>query len=62
MAFPFIYMFKNLLGTHFNLVYIIMMVIVGTLFVTKIKIKKPGFKTMIAMVIAGILMFIVMVL
>jgi CDP-diacylglycerol--serine O-phosphatidyltransferase len=62
MAFPFIYMFKNLLGTHFNLVYIIMMVIVGTLFITKIKIKKPGFKTMIGFIIAGLIMFVVMVL
>ena len=36
MAFPFIYIFKNILGTHFNLVYIVMMVVVGTLFITKI--------------------------
>jgi CDP-diacylglycerol--serine O-phosphatidyltransferase len=62
MVFPFLYMLKNILGTHFNLVYIIMMVVVGILFILKIKIKKPGFKTMIGFIIAGIIMFIVMVL
>ena len=62
MVFPFIYMLKNLLGTYFNLVYIIMMAVVGTLFILKIKIKKPGFKTMIGFIIAGLIMFVVMVL
>lgn len=62
MVFPFIYMLKNVLGTYFNLVYIIMMVVVGILFILKIKIKKPGFKTMIGFIIAGLIMFIVMVL
>ncbi len=62
MVFPFLYMLKNVLGTYFNLVYIIMMVVVGILFILKIKIKKPGFKTMIGFIIAGLIMFIVMVL
>ena len=62
MVFPFIYMLKNLLGNYFNLVYIIMMVVVGILFILKIKIKKPGFKTMIGFIIAGLIMFVVMVL
>ena len=62
MIFPFLYMLKNILGNSFNLVYIIMMVVVGILFILKIKIKKPGFKTMIGFVIAGIIMFVVMVL
>ena len=62
MVFPFLYMLKNLLGNYFNLVYIIMMVVVGILFILKIKIKKPGFKTMIGFIIAGLIMFVVMVL
>lgn len=62
MVFPFLYMLKNLLGKYFNLVYIIMMVVVGILFILKIKIKKPGFKTMIGFIIAGLIMFVVMVL
>lgn len=62
MVFPFLYMLKNVLGTYFNLVYIIMMIVVGILFILKIKIKKPGFKTMIGFVIAGIIMFVVMML
>ena len=62
MVFPFLYMLKNVLGTYFNLVYIIMMVVVGILFILKIKIKKPGFKTMIGFIIAGLIMFVVMVL
>lgn len=62
MVFPFIYMLKGLLGSYFELVYIIMMAVVGTLFILKIKIKKPGFKTMIGFIIAGLIMFVVMVL
>ena len=62
MVFPFIYMLKGLLRSYFELVYIIMMAVIGTLFILKIKIKKPGFKTMIGFIIAGLIMFVVMVL
>ena len=62
MIFPFLYMLENVLGNYFKLVYIIMMVVVGILFILKIKIKKPGFKTMIGFIIAGLIMFVVMVL
>ena len=62
MIFPFLYMLKNVLGNYFKLVYIIMMVVVGILFILRIKIKKPGFKTMIGFIIAGLIMFVVMVL
>ena len=62
MVFPFLYMLENVLGNYFKLVYIIMMVVVGILFILKIKIKKPGFKTMIGFIIAGLIMFVVMLL
>ena len=40
MVFPFLYMLKNVLGTYFNLVYIIMMIVVDILFILKIKLNQ----------------------
>ena len=37
MIFPFIYMIKDILGNYFKITYIIMMVVVGILFILKIK-------------------------
>ena len=61
MVFPFIYMLKDILGSYFQMTYIIMMAVVGVLFILKIKIKKPDTKVMLAVVIVGILMFALMV-
>lgn len=54
LIFPFIYIFKKLLGKYFVLVYGLTMLVVGILFISKIKIKKPGTKTMILLIIAGV--------
>ena len=61
MIFPFIYMIKDILGSYFKMTYIITMIVVGILFILKIKIKKPDTKVMLAAVIIGIIMFILMV-
>lgn len=62
MIFPFIYMLKDILGSYFKMTYIIMMVVVGILFILKIKIKKPDTKVLLVGVIIGIIMFILMVI
>lgn len=55
LIFPFVYIFKNLLGKYFVLLYGVCLLVVGILFVSKIKIKKPRTKTMILFIIVGVL-------
>lgn len=55
LIFPFIYIFKKLLKTYFIWVYAAALLIVGILFVSKIKIKKPNLKVMIGFIIIGII-------
>ena len=58
LIFPFIYIFKNILKEYFVYVYALVLLIVGVLFITKIKIKKPSFKVMIGFIIIGLIEFI----
>ena len=55
LIFPFIYIFKKFIGTYFPYVYAGMLLVVGILFITKIKIKKPGIKVMILFIIIGVI-------
>ena len=55
LIFPFVYIFKNLLGKYFVLLYGVCLLVVGILFVSKIRIKKPRTKTMILFIIVGVL-------
>lgn len=55
LIFPFLYIFKTLIGKYFALVYGIVLLIVGILFISKIKIKKPGMKIMITFIIVGLI-------
>lgn len=55
LLFPFIYIFKKLLGAYFPLVYGVVLFLVGALFISKIKIKKPGMKTMIIFIVIGVI-------
>ena len=55
LVFPFIYIFKNLIGKYFALIYGLVLLIVGILFISKIKIKKPGFKVMLMFIAIGII-------
>ena len=55
LIFPFIYIFKGLLKKNFMYLYGIVLLVVGTLFITKFKLKKPSLKVMIGFIIFGII-------
>ena len=55
LIFPFIFIFRKFLGKYFVLVYGILLFVIGMLFISKIKIKKPKTKQMILMILVGIL-------
>jgi len=55
LLFPLVYALKSSLGTCFTLVYGITLLVVGILFITKLKIKKPSTKTMIILIALGVL-------
>ncbi len=55
LLFPFLFIFKKLLGKYFALAYGIGLFVVGILFISKIKIKKPKTKQMIIMILVGVL-------
>ncbi len=55
LIFPFIYIFKKFIGTYFPLVYGLLLAIVGILFISPIKIKKPSIKVMILFIIIGVI-------
>ena len=55
LIFPFIFIFRKFLGKYFVLVYGILLFVIGMLFISKIKIKKPKTKQMIFMILVGIL-------
>jgi CDP-diacylglycerol--serine O-phosphatidyltransferase len=55
LIFPFIYIFRKLLGKYFVLLYGVCLFVVGLLFISKIKIKKPQNKQMILMILVGVL-------
>lgn len=61
LIFPFLYIFREYIGKYFPIAYAAVMLIVGILFITKIKIKKPGLKTMIFLILIGVIeiMFII---
>lgn len=53
LILPFLYIFKPL-TIHFNSLYLCSLIVISLLFVSKIKIKKPGLKTAIVFIILGI--------
>ena len=55
LLFPLLFIFKKLLGKYFVLVYGIGLLVVGLLFISKIKIKKPNTRQMILMILVGVL-------
>lgn len=61
LIFPFLYIFRKLIGKFFPASYAIVMLLVGILFITKIKIKKPSLKVMIFLILIGVIeiMFII---
>ena len=61
LIFPFIYIFRKLLGEYFVLVYGIMLVVVAALFISKIKIKKPNIRIMILFILLGVIEIILII-
>ncbi len=55
LIFPFLYIFRKFLGKYFVLIYGIFLFVVAILFISKIKVKKPGIKVMICFIIVGII-------
>ena len=55
LIYPFIYIFKKFLGCNFVYLYASVMLLVGVLFITKFKVKKPQMKTMLLFILIGLL-------
>ena len=55
LIFPFLYIFRKLLGKYFVFIYGALLLIVGILFISRIKVKKPQTKHMIIFIIIGII-------
>ena len=61
LIFPFIYMFRSMLGSGFMYLYAGVLLIVGCLFISKIKIKKPSMKVMIGFILIGVIELILII-
>lgn len=61
LIFPFIYMFRSMLGSSFMYLYAGVLLIVGCLFISKIKIKKPSMKVMIGFILIGVIELILII-
>ena len=55
LIFPALYIFKKLLGQNFVYLYAGVLLLVGLLFITRFKVKKPQMKTMILFIIIGVI-------
>ena len=55
LIFPFVYIFKKFLGKYFVFVYGALLLLLGLLFISKIKVKKPKTKQMIIFIVIGVL-------
>ena len=55
LVFPFIYIFRKFILNKFYLLYGAFLLIVGILFISKIKIKKPNMKIMILFILIGVI-------
>ena len=61
LIFPFAYIFKKIAGTYFPYIYCGLLLLVGILFISKIKIKKPGIKVMILFIVIGVIEILLIV-
>lgn len=61
LIFPFVYIFKKFLGRYFIFVYGALLLLVGILFISRIKVKKPKTKQMIIMIVIGVLEILLIV-
>lgn len=61
LIFPFIYIFRKFLGKYFVFIYGAFLFLIGILFISKIKVKKPKTKTMILFIIMGVIEIILII-
>lgn len=52
--FPILFLFEDMCGKYMYIYFEVVMFVIAILFVLKIKIKKPGMKGMLALVVLGI--------
>ena len=55
LTVPLIFCFKNLIGSCFPLTYTLLLLVNGAAFVTPVKVKKPGKRGLMVMLILGII-------
>ena len=55
LIFPLLYAFKKILAANFTYVYSFVLLTVGILFISRIKVKKPRTKTMILFILLGVI-------
>ena len=62
LIFPFLYIFRKFLRKYFIILYGACLLLVGVLFISKIKVKKPQNKQMIMFIIVGLLEIFLIIL
>lgn len=58
LIFPLLYSFHKDIGENFHLVYGTAMTIIAIAFITRVRVKKPGMKTMLSFIGVGFLEFL----
>ena len=61
LTVPLLYCFRNLIGAGFPLAYAILLLVNGAAFIAPIKVKKPGKKGIITMLILGIIFTVLII-
>lgn len=61
LIFPFIYIFKHFTYGYFTIIYASLLLLVGILFISKFKVKKPDTKTMLLFILVGVIEIIVII-
>ncbi len=62
IVFPFLYTFKKLIPNYFQVIYAVILLTVGILFISKIKVKKIGTKTILLFTLLGLIEIIAIIL
>lgn len=55
LIFPLIYVLKDIQGSYFQLTYLLSIILISFLFISKIKIKKPSLKVMLNFILLGLI-------
>lgn len=60
VVFPVIYLVQLAIKMDLTLIYVLFTIITGIAFITNIKIKKPGFKILLLLILAGVIETVIM--